>query len=877
MVRERLRRLGKPALWGVAAGAGYAAGSQLAFTVLDSAGAGPTFFPSAGFSLALLCLLPRRVWPFACAGIATAEFLVDVAEGLGPFAAAGFAVANTAEPVLGALLLGTARPGGTWRGLARFVAAAVLAAPAVGAVAGATTAVLASDGGAAWWAVAGRWWLGDGLGVLVVGTALLVWGDREPAPARRGGAIAATAAMGGLALLVFWADVSVAGYAGVVALGWVALWWGLRVVTAAGVVIAFVATTATAAGRGPWAGDAPAAGLVHLQVLLAVVLLTMLLLAVTGSERDAAVRGAVVAEERRRRAESVAAAEHAAHVRARLLQAVAGELGAANGIDRIVTVFVEVHDGALAAAAVGLLGDGGSPQVWTGTGAGPVTRTVVVAGTAEAAVVRDGRPRFFAGGHPVPGGTAAGHAAAVLPLRTAGDVFGYLGLYFREPGADPGAQRTLLLTMASQAAQAVHRARLYEAERRSRRRAEDGERRQRLLGDLVAALSTPGSTAERAQRLVDALVPALADFAVAEFGEDGDTVVVSASRDAGGTAASAARSSGVPALKTVLVTGERHVAGQPPSTVGVPLAAEGGVRGALVLGHAGSGRCFTPDDLALVADLAVRAGLVLHAARVADHEHSIAWTLQTSQLPRHLAVPRGVAAAARYRPSERGLSIGGDWYDLVTHPDGRVTVTIGDVVGHGLSAAAAMGQMRSAATALILAELRPAAVLDRLDLVAGRTAGAEHASALVAELDPATGRFCYAAAGHPPPVLVAPDGTVALLDGARSPLLCLPPRRGRPEAEHTVLPGSALVCYTDGLIEQNRLPLHEAFADLLSAATRYAGADPEDLCDGLIDVLVGDTPARDDIALVCLRYAPVQASHAAQPAPGLSSGLGAAG
>jgi serine phosphatase RsbU (regulator of sigma subunit) len=157
---------------------------------------------------------------------------------------------------------------------------------------------------------------------------------------------------------------------------------------------------------------------------------------------------------------------------------------------------------------------------------------------------------------------------------------------------------------------------------------------------------------------------------------------------------------------------------------------------------------------------------------------------------------------------------------------------------------------------LILADLGPSAVLDRLDLVAARTAGAEHASALVAELDPAGGRLRYAVAGHPPPVLVAPDGSATLLDQARSPLLCLPPRHGRPEAESAVPPGSTVVCYTDGLIEQNRLPANEAFAGLLAAATRYARRDPGGLCDGLLDALVGSAAARDDIAVVCLRSLP---------------------
>ncbi|MFG1643523.1 SpoIIE family protein phosphatase [Amycolatopsis sp. NPDC049252] len=881
MVREKrtLRRLGRPVLWCAVAGGGYAAGSQLAFTVLDATGAGPTFFPSAGLSVALLCLLPRRAWPFVAASIAAIELVVDLVEGLGPLAATGFAVGNTIEPVLGAVLLGATRRSleiGTWRGLTRFVAAAVLTAPAVGALIGATTAVTAGDTGS-WWAVAGRWWLGDGLGVLVIGTALLVWGGRGP----RLRQAAAAVALGGVAVLVFWADVVEAGYAGVFALVWVALRWGLRAVTASGVVIAVVATTATAAGRGPWAGTAPASGLVHLQLVLALVLLTTLVLAVTVTERDAAVRGAALAEERRRRAQSVAEAEQAAHGRAKLLRAVADALGATTDVSQIVSAVVDVHDGGLAAVAVGVLGDGEVLRVRTGTGAGTGTETTtpVASDTPEAAVARDGEPRYPA-------------TAAILPLRTSGDVFGFLGLYHREPRGFSPAQRTVLLTMAAQVAQAVHRAQLYEAEQRLRLRAEDGEWRQRLIGDLMAAISKPGSMAERAQGLVDTLVPALADFAVVEFGgDDSETpVAVSAHRDQDGRAAFAAwrtGGAGVPALTTVLATGQDlfvpHLSGNPPgpgSLVGVPLTVEGAVQGALLLGHAASGRSFAAGDLELARDIAARAVLVLHAAHSADRERSIALTLQTSQLPRDVPTSRRVAAAARYRPSQRNLSIGGDWYDVVAHPDGRIAITIGDVVGHGLAAAAAMGQMRSAATALILAELGPAAVLDRLDLVAARTAGAEHASALVAELDPAAGRFRYAVAGHPPPLLIAPDGTVALLDQARSPLLCLPPRHGRPEAERTVLPGSALVCYTDGLIEQNRLPAEEAFAELVAAAAEHARRSPGELCDGLLDALVGHLPARDDIAVVCLRFLPApsaQVERAVVPRRDLSPGRSVAG
>ncbi|MET8846065.1 SpoIIE family protein phosphatase [Amycolatopsis sp. NPDC004625] len=872
--RDTWRRRGRPVLWCVVAGGGYAAGSLVAFRVLDAAGSGPSFFPSAGLSVALLCLLPRRARAFVCASIAAAEIIVDLAQGLGIVAAAGFAVANTAEPMLAALLLGTGRID-TWYGLTRFLAAAVLAAPAVGALTGAVTVVLATKQGDGWWNVAGRWWLGDALGVLVIGTTLLAWGQSSGAGRHGGriGPLVSAAAMGGIAALVFWVDAAAAGYVGVVALAWVALRYGLKAVTASGVVIAFVATTATVAKHGPWASG-PQTGLVHLQVLLAVVLLTMLVLAVTVTERDAAMRSAATAEERQRQAQSVAEAEHEAHERARLLQATAEGLGAATNVPGILRAILDVQGehGIPARAAIGVLVNGTALR--TTLGGDEQAAAIILPLTAaipEAATVRDGAPRFPAGAHALPGTVLSATSAAILPLRTSDAVFGFLALYFREDHIQSSAQRTVQLTMAAQAAQAVQRVELYEAEQLLRRRAEDGERRQRLIGDVLAAVSTSGTVSERARKLVDALVPTFADFAVALFGEDGSDSPVAvcargdeAARTAAGTWQTA--DGGISALTTVMATGKplRPAAGPSGSgrcsLIGVPFTAAGSVEGALLVGHAGSGRSFAEQDFALVEEVAARAALVLHSSRSADRERSIALILQTSQLPQHVTAPPGLAAATRYQPSEQHLAIGGDWYDLVSRPDGTITVTIGDVVGHGLAAAAAMGQMRSTATALILADLGPAAVLDRLDLVATRTAGAEHASALVAELDPASGRLRYANAGHPPPLLITPDGTVALLDQARTALLCLPPGTGRTEAQISILPGSALLCYTDGLIEQNRLPQQEAFAGLIAAATRYAHLSPDELCDGLLDTLVGRSAARDDIAVVCLRLLQVPAS-----------------
>jgi serine/threonine-protein kinase RsbW len=292
---------------------------------------------------------------------------------------------------------------------------------------------------------------------------------------------------------------------------------------------------------------------------------------------------------------------------------------------------------------------------------------------------------------------------------------------------------------------------------------------------------------------------------------------------------------------------------QPRSLLIVPLIADRQVLGVLLLGYSTSGRRYEPNDTAVVELIASRAALALRTARLYEAEHDIALTLQTSLLPAYLPNSPSVSTTARYRPGEAHLAVGGDWYDAAPLPDGQLALAIGDIVGHGITAATAMGQLRSAAGALLTAGLAPADVLEHLDTIAARIPAARCSTACCARFDPAAAVLTYSSAGHPPPLLTSADGSVRFLDQGRSPVLTIPPSSGdRPQATTTVPPGATLLLYTDGLIEQHRSD--EELADLAAAAQRHAGLDLDGFADAIIADRLGSAAPRDDIALLCVRF-----------------------
>ena len=234
-------------------------------------------------------------------------------------------------------------------------------------------------------------------------------------------------------------------------------------------------------------------------------------------------------------------------------------------------------------------------------------------------------------------------------------------------------------------------------------------------------------------------------------------------------------------------------------------------------------------------------------------ERQVAVTLQEAMLHSpHLARHRDTAV--RYLPAAGSLNVCGDWYEVVDLPENRFAVAVGDVVGHGLEAAAVMGMLRSALSAVVRAVDGPARALDVLGLYSRYVEGALATTVVQAVVDTRARRILYSSAGHPPPILLHPDGTCDLLDQATDPPLGARPKPvPRIQAGLPYTPGDTFVLYTDGLIERRGEDIDAGLQRLTDALARHARHSPERLADALLAHLGVSSGARDDIALIVLR------------------------
>jgi anti-sigma regulatory factor (Ser/Thr protein kinase)/putative methionine-R-sulfoxide reductase with GAF domain len=292
------------------------------------------------------------------------------------------------------------------------------------------------------------------------------------------------------------------------------------------------------------------------------------------------------------------------------------------------------------------------------------------------------------------------------------------------------------------------------------------------------------------------------------------------------------------------------------SLLGAPLIVEGRVIGVIHVGTL-QPRVFNDEDAALLQLAAMRAGPAIERARLfdaLDHEHRSAVALQRSLLPERLPEVAGIDVAARYLPSID--EVGGDWYDVIELPGGYVGLAIGDVAGHGVRAAALMGQLRTGLRAYALEGQPPGETLKRLDRLLQSIRGRGMATAAYALFSLETGTMRIASAGHPPPVIIGADGEARLLEIAAAPPLGTLPFPAHNEFETALGPGEAILLYTDGLIERRGEPLTAGLERLRAAASVVASA--EEICQRVMDELVPALGAPDDVALVALRNAPVE-------------------
>jgi integral membrane sensor domain MASE1/anti-sigma regulatory factor (Ser/Thr protein kinase)/GAF domain-containing protein len=862
---------------------GYVVGYKLAQNWFSASDQGASFFPPAGLTLATLVLVRRRSWPFVLAAAASAEVTLDLWNGTHIAACFGYALANTLEPLVGASLLLAAvkRPDlRRTRHLAAFLTSAVILAPIVGGTIAATTFVL--DGHSGWLRFATEWWSGDGLGVLVVGGAMLSLRPWPPVSRRRAleGLVLGIATVGATTA-VFEHGWFPFVYVPIALLIVIAFRVGTAGVAVIGAVAAFVAAGATAEADDFWAAIdvSPANRILYLQLAMAIVIAAVLALAAEIAEREL-----VVAELARTEAERVTAMQRAelaeiereARVRAEILAGHANRLAAA-------TTAREV-----ALAALSDLGSIGVTRGWvqrlvgdhlelletTATNEANIRRyaTIDLAATtpsAEAArlgevvYVRNAAEHDERFPDSVFGRTHQHFESLVsIPLLEArGQTLGVLTLTSVQKDWLDEDRRQLVVAVAEQCGLALGRA-FYQEE------ADLGAADAALLARLGEALERPTTMADRAQALAHVLVvergASLA--AVHALGERGPAHLI-ALVDAGASTAAIPHEEIDALAEAAIAEGGVQVRSFGDLDVFVsPLRARGHALGALAVAAPPRGRARLTT--VLIERVATRAALALDNALLYEQERAVSHSLQLSLLGAEPSAIPNTAIATAYRPGTATLEVGGDWFDAFTLSGGKLAMLVGDVVGHGLEAAMAMGQLRGAVRAL--APLgTPAQVIDGLDLFVEQLPSAAMATLAYAELDLETGTIVYACAGHPPPLLVPPSGEPRLLWEGRSPPLGSSFIRDRRDAVDQLESGDTIVLYTDGLIESRTEGIASGLDALVSAAREKQGSPPSELIERILGALLADKTQEDDVCVLAVaRSVPaVRFTHAFPATP----------
>lgn len=425
--------------------------------------------------------------------------------------------------------------------------------------------------------------------------------------------------------------------------------------------------------------------------------------------------------------------------------------------------------------------------------------------------------------------------------------------------------------------------------------AEAAAERLAMLAEVSAELSGTLDAEEAVSRLTRLVVPSLADWSIVSIVDDDGSLrdlgcshfdpamrpvverlaetrfakqlgpgpvqralssgeVVATRDDAVGRAAAFLGPS--PALDAV-----RQLA--PRSSVAVPLTARGRVVGALSLFRGASRQPMSDEAIATARQVADRAAMALDNARLYNQQRTLAEHLQRSLLTAP-PEPDHVHIVVRYVPAASGASVGGDWYDSFLQDDGATVLVIGDVVGHDTHAAGAMGQLRGLLRGIAWSSGGgPASVLSRLDAAIAGLGLSTVASAVVARIEQgdaeranATRTLRWSNAGHPPPLVLRPDGSVVILEPADAELLLgIDESSSRSETTMAIEEGTTILLYTDGLVERRDEHLSDGLGRLGRAVADLAGLPLDDLCDQLVGRLIEGRPD-DDVALVAVRLHP---------------------
>jgi PAS domain S-box-containing protein len=464
---------------------------------------------------------------------------------------------------------------------------------------------------------------------------------------------------------------------------------------------------------------------------------------------------------------------------------------------------------------------------------------------------------------------------AVIPLAIEGRPFGAIALSFSVPHQFDEEERTFLLTAAQHAAQTFDHARVYEDQRRATERLSFLA----AASELLSGSLDPDTTM---QNLANLAIQELGDWCAIDLADEQEGLrnVATAHVDPELVRLASEFRERYPVdpdaptgAPNVIRTGKSELYPEVPDELLVeaavdekhlklmrkiglvsgmvaPLAARGRVLGAITFVSSTPGRHFNEEDLELAEDLARRAGLAIDNAMLFRHEHDAAVTLQRSLLPESLPKLPGVQFAARYLPAAPGLEVGGDWYDVTVLGEGRAAMTIGDIAGRGVKAAAVMGHVSGVLRAFVLDGKAPDEAVQRANRVMRESAQPQMATAVHLELDLEAGHVDYVRAGHPPALLRLPDGTVQKLAGAGTQPLgvfddldCRTHRVDFP-------PGSLLLLYTDGLIERSDGDFDEELQHLADAVGQ-GPADAEACLRSLAERFSPET-IPDDVAMLAV-------------------------
>jgi serine phosphatase RsbU (regulator of sigma subunit)/integral membrane sensor domain MASE1 len=856
-------------LFAVIAGA-YVLGAELAWHHFSS---GLAFgYPPSGVDVAALLLIAWWRWPVVIAAIVVSEVGVDLQHHLTVAAALASALANAVEPLVGASVVlwfcAGRRPDlATRMGLGRFVLGAAVLGPVVGGLVGATVS-WASRGG--WWpGLVLQWWAGDGIAVLVIGGTLLLWAQRRALVSSRWRELALVALLAaGLSVVAF-------RFGGPTSLLFLPIlaWAAFRLhdlgVVLIGAAFAAVANYMTAAGYGEFAhlGLSSPASVAVTQAYIASVVLVGWVLAqeVAGrmsavQDRDSARLERAIAEARREAAE---------------LGTVLADAATVNSVADQVSAAVRARLGAAQVVISLLAGDGRRFEPLEGGDAATQVTVISAERTIDSdapgpRAVRD-RTGVYLSDLEAPDREIGSMAA--LPLLTEVGTLGYLGVWWAGPREVTAAEREYLQSMAETTSRALERARLRQAERREHARVE-------TLADLtrlLAAALTPEAIGEVVADCLCAAAGGADALCIGVISQDGRRLAWIATAgdaeqvgeqisdvpmDVPSAPTDAARTGSPVIIRTPAEYERRYPGPDAPAIIAHgsswltwPLWAGTAPVGAIGLMWRHPQQ-FEPGQLAFVAAVADLVAQALVRARVYADEHAIASVLQRAIIPTAAAVIPGLEIGASYRQAGTTHQIGGDWYDAMALPGKRAYLAVGDVVGHGLTAAEDMTQLRNAGRTLAIAGYQPASILEELARVTDWATSGKFATVAAAIIEPDMSLVTYATAGHPP-ILIrrAKTGTVEIPPATEGPALCLASdqdfsRYTQGQTGFDV--GDIMLMYTDGLIERRGQDLEEGIGRLAGILQAWQPrASLSSLCDELI-ASVADEPQLDDMCVLAV-------------------------